>query len=160
MFRVLLLSVLSAYAITVQAQVHKCIGPNGKTTYSQAPCPAGSKSGEIRHTIPPAAPPAAPSTGKADAEKASGPKTAADLEKDFRKRRQEQEKDREKAAQEQENARIRERNCRNARQHVAALNSGAPLARIDAKGNRTMLTDSQREQEKVFANKAIDEWCK
>jgi len=158
MFRVLLLTVLCVYAISVQAQVHKCIGPNGKTTYSQSPCPAGSKSREIRQTVSPAPPPSAPSKGAAD--KASGPKTAADIEKDFRKRRQEQDQEREKEAKEQENARVRERNCRNARQHVAALNSGAPLARIDANGNRTMLSDSQREQEKVFASKAVDEWCK
>lgn len=160
MFRVLLLSVLSAYAITVQAQVHKCIGPNGKTTYSQSPCPAGSKAGDIRRTIPPATPPSAPSAGKGDSDKASGPKTAAELDKDFRKRKQEQEKDRDKEAKDQENARIRERNCRNARQHVAALDSGAPLARIDEKGNRTLLSDSQREQEKAYARKAIEDWCK
>lgn len=162
MFRVLALCVLWAFAIDAQAQVHKCIDARGKTTYSQSACPAGTKSGAISHTVPPAPPPSAPAAGKGAAKdaKASGPKTAAELDQDFRKRKQEQEKAREKDAQERANAKTRETNCRNARLHVATLNSGAPLARIDAKGNRTILDDSQREQDRGHALKAVEEWCK
>ncbi|OGA49409.1 MAG: hypothetical protein A3G25_09740 [Betaproteobacteria bacterium RIFCSPLOWO2_12_FULL_63_13] len=162
MFRVLALCVLWAFAIAAQAQVHKCIDASGKTTYSQSPCPAGTKSGAVSRTVPPAPPPSAQAAGKGAAKdaKASGPKTAAELEQEFRKRKQEQEKATEKDAQERANAKTRETNCRNARLHVAALDSGAPLARIDARGNRSIIDESQRKQERVYARKAVEEWCK
>ena len=167
MVRALLLAALWVVAAGAQAQVYKCIDAGGKTTYSQSPCPANSRSGAITRTVPdvPAPAPAAgkPANGKAadgKAAKASEPKTAAELEQDFRKRRQEHEEAQKKAAEKADDARVRDQNCRNARQQLVTLESGVPQMRVDEQGGRNVLDQSQVEREKEFARKAVDQWCK
>ncbi len=167
MVRASLLAALSVIAASAQAQVYKCIDPGGKTTYSQSPCPANSRSGAIARTVP-AAPAGAPAAGEsaagkaaaAKAAKASGPKTAADLEQDFRKRRKEQEEAQKKEAEKIADARVRDENCRNARQQVVTLESGVPQMRVDEQGGRNYLDQAQIEREKAFARKAVEQWCK
>ena len=172
MVRALLLAALWVIAASVQAQVYKCIDAGGKTTYSQTPCPANSRSAAITHTVPevPAGAPAggASADGKAadgkaadgKAAKASGPKTAAELEQDFRKRKQEREAAQKKDAEKAADARVRDENCRNARQQVVTLESGVPQMRVDEQGNRIIPDQSQIDREKAFARKAVDQWCK
>src|SRR4051812_25880230 len=96
MVRIFVITALCAGLIATQAaqaQVNKCVDPSGKTVYSQAPCPANTKSSSVRSA--PAAPPApVAADAKSDAKGAaakSGPKTAAELDRDFRKRRSEAE---------------------------------------------------------------------
>ncbi len=167
MVRALLLAALWVIAAGAQAQVYKCIDAGGKTTYSQSPCPSNARSAAITHTVPdvPAPAPAAgkPANGKtADgkAAKPSGPKTAAELEQDFRKRRQEREEAQKKTAEKADDARVRDENCRNARQQLVTLESGVPQMRVDEQGGRNVLDPSQVEREKEFARKAISQWCK
>ena len=169
MLRILVLSVLSVLAAGAQAQVYKCVDASGKTTYEQSPCPAGAKSTAISRTVPPAPPPAAPAAGDGRADKAGkagksakaeGPKTAAELEQDFRKRRQEQEKLQEKEEQKLAEAKMREENCRNARTQAINLESGVRLSRVDEKGDRNYLSESQVEQEKANSRKLVEQWCK
>lgn len=167
MVRTLLPAVLWVIAASAQAQVYKCIDPGGKTTYSQSPCPANSRSGAITRTVPDVPAPA-PAGGKpanenaADgkAAKAYGPKTAADLEQDFRKRRKDQEEAQKKDAEKAADARVRDENCRNARQQVVTLEAGVPQMRVDEQGNRIIPDQSQLEREKAFARKAVEQWCK
>jgi len=160
--RTLLLAALWVIAASAQAQVYKCIDPGGKTTYSQSPCPANSRSGAIARTVPdaPAGAPPAGESAAGKAAKASGPKTAADLEQDFRKRRKDQEEAQKKDAEKAADARVRDENCRNARQQVVTLESGVPQMRVDEQGNRTIPDQSQIEREKAFARKAVEQWCK
>ena len=166
MVRILVLSALSVFAAGAQAQVYKCIDASGKTTYLQSPCPSGAKSTAISQTVPPAPPQSEPAAGVGSGEKggkaakASGPKTAAELEQDFRKRRQEQEKAREKDEQKLAETKAREENCRNSRLHVINLESGARQLRVDEKGNRNVLDEGQVEQEKANARKLVEQWCK
>ncbi len=166
MVRGLLLAALWVIAAPVQAQVYKCIDPRGKITYSQSPCPANSRSGAIARTVPDApapAPAVAPMAGESaagKAAKASGPKTAADLEQDFRKRKQEREEAQKKEAEKAADARVRDENCRNARQQVVTLESGVPQMRVDEQGGRNILDQSQIEREKAFARKAVEQWCR
>jgi hypothetical protein len=170
MLRILVLSALSVCAAGAQAQVYKCIDASGKTTYLQSPCPSGAKSTAISRIVPPAPPPpaageggtekAGPAGSDGKAAKASGPKTAAELEQDFRKRKQEQEKDQEKEQQKLAEAKIREENCRNSRLQIMNLDSGARQLRLDDKGERSYLNDTQIEQEKANARKAVEQWCK
>ena len=169
MFRTLVLGVFSVLAAGAQAQVYKCIGAGGKTTYLQSPCPSSAKSAAIRRTVPPAPPQSEPAASigrpdKADkagkAAKASGPKSAAELEQEFRKRKQELEKSREKEAQKLAETKSRDENCRNSRLQIINLESGARQFRIDEKGERQFLDEAGIEQERAKARKLAEEWCK
>jgi hypothetical protein len=166
MLRILVLSALSVYATGAQAQVYKCVDANGKTTYLQSPCPSGAKSSAISRIVPPAPAQPEPAAGNGGADKAgkaakaSGPKTPAELEQDFRKRKQEQEKLQEKEEQKLADAKIREENCRNSRLRIINLESGARQLRMDEKGERSYLNESQIEQEKADARKLAEQWCK
>jgi len=160
--RALLLGALWVIAASVQAEVYKCIDAGGKTAYSQSPCPANSRSAAITRTVPdaPAGAPAGGGSASGKAEKASGPKTAADLEQDFRKRKQEREEAQKKEAEKTADARVRDQNCRNARQQVVTLESGVPQMRMDEQGGRNYLDQAQIEREKAFARKAVEQWCR
>ena len=161
----LVMSVLSVLAAGVQAQVYKCIDAGGKTTYLQAPCPSGSKSTAVSRVVPPAPPPPAPATGESTrdkgekAVKAIGPKSAAELEQEFRKRRLEQGKAQEKETQKLADTQAREENCRNARLQIVSLDSGV-RGRVNEKGERYVLDDAQVEQAKASAQKLVGQWCK
>lgn len=171
MLRILALSALSVYAAAAQAQVYKCVDASGKTAYLQSPCPTGAKSTAITRAVPPApTPPAAEKAGadkgdkgdKAgkDGKAASGSKTAAEQELEFRKRRQEQEKAQEKEAQKLAETKVRGENCRNARLQLINLESGARQLRMDEKGERSFLNEDQIEREKASARKLAEQWCK
>jgi predicted secreted Zn-dependent protease len=68
----LLIALLSAMPLPALA-VEKCVSPQGKVTYSEAPCPAGSKSSTVRGTdSSPGGGAAAPAMGS------GGSKTEAD----------------------------------------------------------------------------------
>ena len=169
MYRTLVLSLFSVFATGAHAQVYKCIDAGGKTTYLQSPCPSDAKSAAISRTVPPAPPQSEPAAGIGGAEKgdkagkaakASGPKSAAELEQDFRKRKQEQEKSREKEEQKLADTKLREENCRNSRLQLVNLESGVRQLRIDEKGERQFLDDAGIEQEKAKARKVVEQWCK
>jgi hypothetical protein len=169
MFRTVVLSVLLVFAAGAQAQVYKCIDAGGKTTYLQSPCPSGAKSTAISRTVPPAPAQSEPAARVGGAEKgdkagkaakASGPKSAAELEQDFRKRKQEQEKSREMEEQKLADTKVREENCRNSRLQFINLESGVRQLRVDEKGDRKFLDEAGIEQEKANARKLVDQWCK
>ena len=169
MHRVLILGVMTLFVAGAQAQVYKCVDASGKTTYLQSPCPSGAKSTAISRTVPPTPPPPPTPIGAADkadkagkagkAGKASEPKTAAELEQEYRKRKQDEEKAQEKEQQKLAEAKMREENCRNARVQITGLESGVRM-RINEKGERYALDDAQYEQELASARKLADQWCK
>ena len=151
-FALLLLSCSGAWA-----QVYKCVDSTGKTVYSQSPCQGGTKSSTIRQAVPPA-PAGAAASGAAA--KSSGPKSAAEQEIEFKKRRLEEaeaaKKAQDKAGEEQSKA----ENCRSAKASLASLESGARQSRTNENGERYFLEDGQIAQEKERARKAVDSWCK
>ncbi len=138
-------------------QVYKCVDGSGKTVYSQSPCQGGAKSATIRQAVPPA-PPGAAASGAAA--KSSGPKSTAEQEIEFRKRRSEEadaaKKAQDKAGEDQSKA----ENCRSAKTSLASLESGARQARTNENGERYFLEDGQIAQEKERARKAMESWCK
>lgn len=149
------LGALLLVAGQASAQINKCVDNTGKTIYLQSPCPANSKASSIR-SAPPS--PAAPSPdGKSVAK---GPASTAELERDFRKRRTEQEELAKKNAEKATEAKDREENCRSARAQLASLESGARQQRVDEKGERVFLDDSQLGVEADRARKAVQAWCK
>lgn len=145
-----------ALSFPVSAQINKCVDSNGKTVYSQSPCPATAKASSIRQA--PAGAPSAPASG--GAAKAVAPKSAAELDRDFKKRRSEQEeaakKDQDKVAE----AKTREENCKSAKGQLVNLQSGGRQVRLDENGERSFLNDEQVARETERARQAVQSWCK
>lgn len=164
MLRAALLAALGSCAFAASAQVHKCVDASGKVVYSQSPCPASSKSATIQRAVPPAPPAPAAAAGdaaKGDAGKAakSGPKTAAELEQEFRKRQKEKDDAAKKQQEELAQAKQKEENCRNARAQLAGLEAGGRQSRYNEKGERFFLGDEQIEQEKARVRQSIAKMC-
>src|SRR5687768_4127801 len=110
--------------LTAQAQINKCVDANGRTVYSQAPCPASSKSSSVRQTTA-APPPAAAADSKADGKganvKPSAPKSTAELDQEFRKRRAEAEAASKKAEESLAESKNRDENCKSSKGQLAHL---------------------------------------
>lgn len=140
------------------AQINKCVDASGKTFYSQSPCPPGVKSSTVKTAPPPANPPAAGPA--AAAAKSTGPKSAAEQEIEFRKRRTEQAEAAKKDQEKSNEASQREENCRNARGTLASLEAGGRQTRFNDKGERYILDEAQTARELERARQAVDQWCK
>lgn len=152
-------------ATLAQAQVNKCVDAAGKTVYSQSPCPANTKSSNVRQSVPagsaaPAAATGATSSNAIGTAKPSGPKTTAELEQEFRKRQTEQAEAQKKTQDKVAETKGREENCRASRAQLASLEIGGRQTRTDEKGERYTLDDSQTSVETEKARKSIQEWCK
>jgi type IV secretory pathway VirB10-like protein len=87
-------------------------------------------------------------------------KPRVDPELEARKARQEQEqKAKDKAAEDKASAQ-RAENCQRARQHVATLESGMRIARLNDKGEREILDDKARAEEMQRARQVIASECR
>jgi hypothetical protein len=129
--------------------LNKCVDANGKTVYTQAACPSGSKASTIKTDPAPQAP-AAPS-GKA------GEKP--NPEKDFAKRQKAREEDEKKSASLEEKAKQAQDTCTRARQSLAQLETGR-VSQMNEKGEKYFLDDAQLTREKDRAIALIRESCK
>ncbi len=145
-------------ALPASAQMYKWVDANGKVHYSDKPPPSNVKTEKLREPARPAAPPAASETKGGTANEAtkgeapkdaakSGPKTTAEQEQAFRKRKADEAKAQEKRAQEETVARDRAENCKRAKAALASFELGGRQTRIDEKGERAFLTDQQISQE-------------
>jgi type IV secretory pathway VirB10-like protein len=103
---------------------------------------------------------AAPAAGTAIAAQASAPVTALEREVQARRRAAEEDKAAKMKAEEERNAARRAENCRNARNHLAALDSGQRIARMNDKGEREVLDDAARAQEAQRAREVIASDCR
>jgi hypothetical protein len=97
-------------------------------------------------SAPAAAPGSADKAAKGDAAKKTGPKTAADIEQDFRKRQQDQAKAEKESAEKSAEAQRKQDNCRSARERLANYEIGGRVTRINPQGERYYLEDAQIEQ--------------
>lgn len=89
---------------------------------------------------------------------ASAPKMDAELE--ARKAKQEAEQKAKAKAEADKQAALRAENCQRARQHLATLQSGQRIARINSKGEREVLDDAGREQERQTAQRVAAADCR
>ena len=142
------------------AQVYKCVDASGKTVYSQNPCPANSKSEMMSRGVI-AAPSSAPSSGEAakDAGKAAAPKSAADQEKAFQKRLQDQQEAAKKDGDKMAEAKQKEDACARSRGYLAQLQSGR-VSQTNENGERTFLDDNQIAAEISRTQAQLDQYCK
>jgi hypothetical protein len=157
--RSLLTLALLVAALPVWGAVYKWVDESGKVHYSDQPPPTqGAKKAETIRTPKPA--PATPAAAPGSEAGKAAPKSAAEQEMEFRKRRMEAteaEAKRQKEAQESEEKR---RNCAQARNRVAALEGGGRAARYGPDGELQYLSDEEIARELGDARKIADSWCK
>jgi hypothetical protein len=162
MKRLAFFALLAIVALPAAAQQYKWKDANGRTQYGDIPPPGvqaerlsrsnvGSVSGGLS---------TAPSAAGDAAKPASGPKTAAEQEQEFRKRRMEAEEKQKKDEKLAQDTRLKQENCTRAKQQLASLESGVRQMRINEKGEREFLEDSQVEAQKADARRAVSEWCR
>jgi Domain of unknown function (DUF4124) len=151
---------LAAVQLPAQAQ-WKWKDANGRVTVSDMPPPRGVSDKDILQRPDPkaravaAAAPAAPA-----ASAASAPAKPVDKELEARKRAAEAEKAAKARAEDEKLAAQRAENCKRARAHLAALDSGQRIARYNDKGEREILDDAGRATEARRAREAITSECR
>ena len=134
---------------------------NGQITVSDLPPPRDIPERDILQRPDPAA--VAATAAAATAAAAPAPqaparaRVAAELA--ARRRAAEQEQAAQQRAQAAQLAEQRAQNCRNARNHLAALESGQRLVRMNDKGEREFLDDKQRADETRRAREVIAADC-
>ena len=144
------LACMLAFAALPALAQHVWLDEKGVKQYSDQPPPAGTPASRILQTpgLRPAAPAAAPAP--------SGP-TLAERNADFEKRRIErterEQKENEQAAMEKE----KKSNCEQARAYGRALANGGRIARTDANGERSYLTDAQRAEETARVQRTLEQ---
>jgi hypothetical protein len=154
----LLASALLLAMLPAQAQ-WKWRDKGGQITASDLPPPREVPEKDILQRPDPALrrPPAAAASA------ASGllpGKPAGDKELDARRRAGEQEQQAKARADEEKLAAQRAENCRRARSHVSALESGQRIARTNEKGEREILDDKGRADEMRRAHEVIASDCR
>jgi hypothetical protein len=87
-------------------------------------------------------------------------KTPLEREVEARRRAAEQETAAKNRADEERLAQQRAENCRRARGHIAALESGQRMARMNEKGEREVLDDKMRAEEMRSARDVVASDCK
>lgn len=141
---------------------------NGRVVYSDRPPPPEIRASQIMRqpTVQapapqPAAPGAAgdPAKGADGKPVASGPKTIAERDMEFRKRQQERADAERKAQDEQQKSAAKAVECERARGYLRSLEDGMRIARTDASGNREFLDDAQRAEETERTRKMVQSLC-
>lgn len=145
---------------------------DGRVTASDRPPPATvadkdilSRPAQRAAQAPVFAPPGAASAPAAAASSAAVPgpvatNTPLDRELEARKRAADQEQAARQKAEEARLAASRAENCRRARGHAAALDSGQRIARFNAQGEQEVLDDAGRAEELRRAREVIASDCR
>jgi hypothetical protein len=131
---------------------------NGSKHYSDIPPPASIPNNRIlkapgtssaMQTTPPDAPASVQTDDQASAAKAAvkTPKTIAEKNADFLKRKAEQTEKEKKAADEAKRLADKAKYCERAREYQRALDSGQRIAQTNKNGERVIMGDEQRAQE-------------
>jgi hypothetical protein len=139
-----LLAAALLVATPAGAQLYKWTDANGRVQYSDRPPPAGRKADTVStanvSTVTGNPAPAAQPGATAE------PKSAADREQDFRKRRAEQEEAQKKQQKLAEETRARQADCQQAQRQLTALQTGQRMTTVDDKGERRFLEDTEIQQ--------------
>lgn len=149
-------------AVPVAAQqLYKYTGPDGRVQYSDRPPADGRKAEKVTGArVSTMSPGSAAASSGGEAAKPTGPKSIAEQEQDFRKRRLEaEEKSRkdEKLAQEK---RLNDESCAALRRQLSAVQSGGRMARLNEAGERVFLDDDGMQQEAQRLQRDIAQTCK
>jgi hypothetical protein len=140
---------------------------SGQVHVSDLPPPAGVSDDSIlqrpsaaRPIAPSAAAPAASAASSAVPAAAASTPSKLEAEAQARKRKTEDEEKAKQKAADEKNAAARAENCTNAKRHLASLQSGVRLARMNDKGEREYLDDKTRAEETQAAQRVVSNDCK
>jgi len=163
--RVSILLVLAAaglVAVPVAAQqLYKYTGPDGRVQYSDRPPADGRKAEKVTGArVSTMSPGSAPASSGGGAEKPTGPKSIAEQDQDFRKRRMEAEEKSRKDEKLAEEKRLSDQNCAALRSQLSGVQSGARVARLSETGERVFLDDDGLQQEAQRLQRDIAQTCK
>lgn len=161
-----LIAALAALSLTSTAFAqYVWLNEKGVKQYSDMPPPASVPQSRILKqpggVTPAAAQTNATATEAAEnsAGKDKAPMTTAEKNADFQKRRAEQAAKEKKAEEQAKEAAAKAKNCERATEYHRVLNSGERIARADRNGERSFMTDEQREHELKEAKRVLDD-CK
>lgn len=136
------------------AEISKWVDSQGKVHYSDQP-PPGAAAKKIE---PP--PPPLPAKAVRDAMTKGGPKTMAEKELDFRRRKVEAEETAEKARKAEVEAKAKKENCVSAQSQLRLRQEGTRLFTLNEQGERVYADDADRARLIANAQKEVDHWCK
>jgi hypothetical protein len=152
---------LAAAPVAAQ-QLYKYTGPDGKVQYSDRPPADGRKAEKVtssRVSSIGSGPSAAAAAG-GDAAKSGAPKSAAEQEQAYRQRRAEADEKAQKDAKLAQDQQQKAESCAGARRELAGLQSGARVARLNERGERIYLEDSEVQGEVARIQREIATGCK
>lgn len=153
MSRILSLILFLTIPLVAHGQLYKWVDQDGKIQYSDQPPPANAR--QQKKIDVQTAPPATPSQDPG--KKAEEPKTAAEQDLEFKKRKLKEEEDQAKQAAE---AKQRQENCNTARGRLKSLQEIGRVFTYDAKGERVYADDASREKMVQEAQQDISKWCR
>ena len=152
-------ALLCLIAVCADAQ-WKWRDKEGRITASDLPPPRDIADKDILVRPAPESRRASASPAASAASAGAPAKTALEREVEARRRAAEQQKAAQASADEARTAAQRATNCQRAREHVAALESGQRIARVNAQGEREVLDDSGRAEELRQAREVITSDCR
>jgi flagellar motility protein MotE (MotC chaperone) len=151
MSKFLLILLMLASANTFAA-ISKWVDVQGQVHYSDQPPPPEAKAETLRS--------ASNSEGTAGTSAPAVPKTIAEREAELKKAQQAKQAAADQAAQKQTAADAVKANCANAQQNLRTLQAGVRMVEVDAKGERSYIDDTQRQQRIEKAQQEISNLCK
>ena len=149
------LALLFCGAGTALAQQYKWVDEHGRIRYGDVPPPGVHAI--LMKPLPQPAPAAEAGAAAGTAKK--GPPTAAEQEKEYRKRHQEALARQDKEEKERADAAAKRENCERAQESLRSLESGQRIARFDPKGERYFADEKMIEAEKASARKIVQDSC-
>jgi type IV secretory pathway VirB10-like protein len=152
--------VLLLAALPASAVLYKWVDKDGKVHYSDQPPPETARESGVVNAPPPSARPPAPSGDTESPAPRAAPKSAAEQEMEFRKRRLEAAEADAKRQQEAQAAEEKQRNCTLAKNRLAALETGGRITKYGPNGETVYLSDAEIARELGDARKVADSWCK
>jgi len=134
------------------ADLYKWTDEGGSVHYSDQPPPPTVKKSEalrVGKLTPPSD----------KTKSAAPPKSLADQEMEFRKRRLEAAEASAKSEKEAQAEEEKKRNCQRAMGQVTAMQNGGRITRYGPNGEQVFLTDEEIAKGVVEAKKAAESWC-
>jgi hypothetical protein len=148
-FLLILLMLASANAC---AAISKWVDAQGLVHYSDQPPPPDAKAKTLRSV--------SDTEATVGTSGVTAPKTIAEREAELKKTQKAQKEAADKAAQKQVSEEAIKANCSSAQQNLKTLQDGIRMVEVDAKGERSYLDDTQRQQRIVKAQQDINTLCK
>lgn len=144
MKRILVIACALVVSPGVLAQLYKWVDKDGHVSYSDQPPPAQQSKQLNLGTGQPAPP----------------QRSALEIDKERAKGRSDAQEKIKVAEDVERKAKVDQENCTRAKAYLRTVTDGGPISSTDAKGERIILDDKQIEEERVKAQKTVDESCK